>query len=123
MQPANPPPLYTLLTELVSWTLERTVDIPKRHRFTFGQRIENLSLDALLLCVNALFAHRSRKPALLSELNLRFEELRVLWRLVQQQGWISQQQLIFIIGRIDEAGRMTGGWLRQMEGRPEKGGP
>ena len=116
------PPLYTSLTELVSWTLQRTADIPKRHRFTFGQRIENLALDALMLCVNAIYVSRPRKAQLLSDLNLRLEELRVLWRLVQQQGWISQQQLVFVLSRVDEAGRMVGGWLRQLEGASKNSG-
>ena len=56
---------------------------------------------------------QSKKAAFLEELNLLLEQLRVLWRLVHGQAWMSQQQLVFIIGRIDEAGRMTGGWLRQ----------
>ena len=40
------------------------------------------------------------------------EELRVLWRLVNQRGWISQQQLVFVQGKLDEAGRMVGGWSK-----------
>jgi hypothetical protein len=108
------PPLHTHLSELVGWTLQRTSSIPKSHRFTFGQRLDNLTLDALLLCVRAIYSPRPRKAALLDELNLLLEQLRVLWRLVHEQRWISQQQLLFVIGRIDEAGRMTGGWLKQL---------
>jgi hypothetical protein len=68
--------------------------LPKSARFTFGQRLDNLTLDAL---------------------NLLLEQLRVLWRLVEQRGWISQQQLLFANGRLGEIGRMTGGWLKQVE--------
>ncbi len=108
------PPLYTALCDLIAWTLQRTATIPKSHRFTFGQRIDNFSLDALMLCVCATYAARGKKAAFLEELNLLLEQLRVLWRLVHGQAWMSQQQLVFIIGKIDEAGRMTGGWLRQV---------
>jgi hypothetical protein len=108
------PPIYTLLCELAGWTLLRTADLPKSHRFTFGQRLDNLTLDALSLAVRAIYAAPARKRPLLEELNLQLELLRVLWRLVQEQHWISQQQLLFVIGRIDEIGRMTGGWLRQL---------
>src|SRR5258708_6404378 len=41
------PPLYTVAGQLVGWTLDRTADFPKSQRFTFGQRVDNLSLDCL----------------------------------------------------------------------------
>jgi hypothetical protein len=117
------PPLYTLLTELTGWTLARTAGLPKSHRFTFGQRLDNLTLDALALVVRALYSPPAAKRPLLTELNLQIELLRVLWRLVHDQHWISQQQLLFVTGRLDEIGRMTGGWLRQLEGRTAPGKP
>jgi hypothetical protein len=108
------PPVYPLLTELAGWTLQRTGNLPKSHRFTFGQRLDNMTLDALLLGVRAIYSPSAGKRPLLAELNLQLELLRVLWRLVHDQHWISQQQLIFVIGKIDEIGRMTGGWMRQL---------
>ena len=115
------PPLYTVFVDLVGWTLQRTADIPKSHRFSFGQRIDNRTLDGLGCVIRALYTPRARKRAELEELNLVLEELRVLWRLVNAQGWISQQQLVFVTDKIDEAGRMTGGWLRQID-RPAGAG-
>lgn len=121
MKPETKPPLYTALSELAAWTLLRTADFPKSHRFTVGQRLDGLTLDALLLVTRALWSPPAAKRPLLGELNLQLELLRVLWRLAHDQRWISQQQLIHVMGRIDEAGRMTGGWLRQLE--TKAGGP
>jgi hypothetical protein len=42
-----------------------------------------------------------------------------LWRLVHDRKWISQQQLFFANKCIDEAGRMTGGWLKQTAARAQ----
>jgi len=114
MKPETKPPIYTVLVELAGWTLDRTTDIPKSCRFTFGQRLDNLTLDALLLATRAIYAERSRKPDLLRELNLLLEQLRVLWRLVHERRWISQSQILFVNVKIDEIGRMTGGWLRSL---------
>jgi hypothetical protein len=108
------PPLHTATSAWLGWTLDRTASLPKNARFTFGQRLDNLTLDALLLVTRAVFSPRSDKPPLLRELNLLLEQLRVLWRLVEQRGWISQQQLLFANGRLDELGRMTGGWLNSL---------
>ena len=115
MNPLSRPPIYTLLVELVGWTLDRTASIPKSHRFTFGQRLDNLSLDALLLAVRAIYSERSRKHEHLTELNLILEQLRVLWRLVHDRRWISQQQLLFANTKLDEIGKMAGGWLNSLK--------
>lgn len=119
MPSPDKPPIYSALTEIVGWTLDRTADLPKSSRFTFGQRLDNRSLDALELTVRAIFSPPTRKRAVLEELNLLLEQLRVLWRLCNDRGWISRQQLVFIVGKLDEVGRMTGGWLKQLASRPE----
>ena len=79
------PPLDTLLSEVVGWTLDRTADIPKSQRFTFGQRLDNLSLDALQRTIRAVRGRTAKqKLADLAALDLLLEELRVLWRLVKR---------------------------------------
>lgn len=105
------PPIYTVWEEFCGWTFDRTADIPKSQRFTFGQRIDSITLDVLLEVNAAIF--RADKAALLEGANARIEQLRVLWRLVQKRGWITLRQLDFAHGKLDEAGRMLGGWLRQ----------
>jgi hypothetical protein len=112
------PPLYTLMVEVVGWTLDRTADIPKCQRFTFGQRLDNLALDALLNVVQAIFTgDAGRKQEHLSDLLLGLEQLQVLWRLTQDRRWISQQQLLHITSKLDEAGRMANGWRQQQARR------
>jgi hypothetical protein len=71
------PPLYTIVGQLVGWTLDRTADFPKSQRFTFGQRLDNLSLDCLQQVVRAIYSPGKQRSSHLSELNLKLEELRV----------------------------------------------
>jgi hypothetical protein len=115
------PPIYTATVQLVDWTLGRTADVPKSHRFTFGQRLDNLTLDGLMFVVEALFTKGEARRQRLSSLNLCIEKLRVLWRLVQARGWVSQQQLLHVNGLLDEIGRMAGGWMKHNdEGRSSR---
>ena len=108
------PPLLTLMREVLGWTMDRTADIPKSQRFTFGQRLDGLTLDAVLLVQRAaVTGDRKEKARHLSELSVRLELLNLLWELTQERRWISQQQLAFVTGKLGEAGRMTGGWLKQ----------
>ena len=110
-----------MLVEVVGWTLDRTADLPKCHRFTFGQRLDNLSLEALQDAVKAIFASEAkRKIECLSELILRLEQMQALWRLVHDRRWISQQQLLFVTSKLDEVGRMANGWRQQQTARTSK---
>lgn len=113
----NPPPIYTLMVELAGWSFDRTAGFPKSQRFTFGQRIDNGVLDGLMGIVRAVFSTGRARRKELADLNLLLEQLRVLWRLAQQRRWISQQQLLFVNAKIDEIGRMAGGWLKQTAGQ------
>jgi hypothetical protein len=119
MQPDRQrPPLYTVWEEFCGWTFDRTATIPKSQRFTFGQRIDSRTLDILQLVVRSIYTD-ARLP-LLQEINLILEELRILWRLVQKRGWISLKQLDYVQQKLDEAGRMVGGWMKQQR-RKAKG--
>ena len=113
------PPLHTLLTEIVGWTMDRTADIPKSQRFTLGQRLDNLTLDALMHVTRAVFSGQPKvKVQNLDETLLLLEQMQVLWRLVNDRRWISQQQLLFVNTKLAEAGRMANGW-RQQQTRKE----
>ena len=112
------PPIYTLLVEVVGWTLDRTAAIPKSQRFTFGQRLDNLALDALLEAFKAIFSGEpKRKVESLSALLLDLEQMQALWRLACDRCWLSQSQLLFISGKLSEAGRMANGWRQQQAGK------
>ena len=85
----------TLLAEVLGWSLDRTAAIPKSQRFTFGQRVDQLTLDAMLRATRAAFSRdKSIKARELAELGLLIEQLNLLWELVRQRGWISQQRAI-----------------------------
>lgn len=106
--------------DLTGWTLDRTASLPKSQRFTFGERVDRLTLDCLELVIEAIYASPDRKLPPLRRLNLNLEKLRVFWRLICDRRWISQQQLLFVSQKLDEVGRMIGGWSKQAE---RKSGP
>ncbi len=113
--PTNRPPVYARLVDTVGWTLDRTASQPKSHRFTFGERVDRLTLDGLELVIEAIYAPPDKKVAPLRRVNLNLEKLRVFWRLICDRRWISQQQLLFVSQKLDEIGRMIGGWIKQAE--------
>lgn len=116
------PPVYTLLVDLTGWTLDRTASLPKSHRFTFGERVDRLTLDCLEGALEAIWAPPHAKGQPLRRVNLNLEKLRVFWRLIHERQWISAQQLLFVSQKLDEIGRMIGGWINSLD-RPRSKAP
>ena len=108
------PPIFTLISELLSWSMDCMADFPKIHHFTIGQRVENFTLDALERCLEAIYAPVAGKRVPLLKLDLLLEKLRVLWRIAHQREWLSQQELFFVIRKVDEIGRMVGAWVKTL---------
>ena len=89
--PISRPPLLTLLQEILGWTLDRTADLPKSQRFTFGQRLDGLTLDALLLVQRAaVTGDPAQTTKHLGEVSVLLEQLNLLWEPVHHRRWISQ---------------------------------
>jgi len=114
------PPVYALLVDLTGWTLDRTATLPRSHRFTFGERVDRLTLDCLELVIEAIYTSPDKKAAPLRRANLNLEKLRVFWRLIHERRWISAQQLLFVAQKLDEIGRMIGGWLKSLPDSSKK---
>jgi hypothetical protein len=104
-------PIFSLWMAVTDWILDRTDDFPKKIRFSISSRVAGLSLDILELIIEALY--RRRKVLLLREINLKIEKLRVLFRICFHRKYISAKQFEFIQGRLFEAGKMIGGWIKQ----------
>ena len=115
----SPPPILTILTEFCTWAMERTADFPKPQRHTLAEKLDRTALDAMELTIVARFATRKEKSAALGQLNVKLEVLRCFWRVALERRFISQQQAVFLNGRLDEIGRMAGAWLRSIEKVPQ----
>ncbi len=103
-------PVFEKWTKILDWTLGATESYPRSVRFTLASRIGNISLDVLEGIISAIYTRK--RSHLLSALNLDIEKLRVLFRISMQRRYISQSQYEYIIGELNEAGKMIGGWQK-----------
>jgi hypothetical protein len=69
-------PIFTAWMQFLEWLLPATEKFPKRVRFTFADRINNLALDIAEDLVEARYTRD--KQAILRRVNLRLEKLRIL---------------------------------------------
>jgi hypothetical protein len=104
-------PLFVHWVDFLDWLLPATGKFPKTVRFTFSSRIDNLALDVLEDVIEARYSRG--KQDTLRRANLRLEKLRVLLRLCHRQRYLATSSYEHAARRIDEAGRMLGGWIKQ----------
>ena len=100
------PKTYDLILWLIVWLKE----FPRDQRFLLGDGIQSVALDILCLPVEANYT-RNRK-GLLRQANLELEKLRYLVRLAGDLHLLKQRRYQHAAERIDEIGRMTGGWTK-----------
>lgn len=120
---ASPPPGPDEPALLVHWErtlgdlLDRTGGFPRAQRFTFAARVDGLSLDILEKLVRARWARRADKARLLADADADLAVLRVLVRLCFERRLLARGGFEHVVRDLDEAGRMLGGWRKQVEGR------
>lgn len=109
------PPLFVLWYDFTQWLLAKTGKFPKRVRFSFSNRIDNLALDIIEAIVEARYS--AQKRAILRRIDLNLEKLRVLLRMCFDQRYLDTKGYEFAARKINEAGKMVGGWRKQQEKR------
>lgn len=99
--------------ELILWLYPTVNKFPKSQRFVLGQRIETVSLGIL---EKIIAANQSRaKIAYLKKTSIELDTLRYLVRLSKDLHFISLRQYEFAAQKINEIGKMLGGWIKFCE--------
>ncbi len=93
--------------------------IAKGSRYTLGSRIENKFIDLLELSYNAYFTEKDKKSEKISTCILTTDTLKFLISVAWEGKLISNQQCEDIALKLDEIGKMFGGWKKSLE-NPEK---
>lgn len=106
-------PILQAWYSFTSWLFDLTEKFPKRIRLPLTSRIESLALDILEEIVEAKY--RKEKMDLLLGMNRKLERLRFLLRLCHEKRHLSTGAFEGACRRVDECGRMLGGWIREQK--------
>jgi hypothetical protein len=106
-------PIFELWSKFLGWLLGITEKFPRRARFTFASRLDNLGLDVLETLVEASYS--KNKIELLRRVNLDIEKMRVLIRICHEQKYLSTAAYKHAIHDLYEAGKMIGGWIKERQ--------
>lgn len=99
--------LYKLLHEAVK-------KYPKCDRYSLGEKTLSRILDIIEAITKAGHAKRDWKVPLIEQAIVSLEITKLLVRLGQDTACLNQKQYVEIQERIQEIGRMLGGWKRSI---------
>ena len=89
--------------------------MPKGARYTLGARIETKFLDLLELSYITYFSERETKREKLSQCILMLDVLKFLIAVAWEGKLVSHAQFEGIGIKLDEVGKMFGGWRKNLE--------
>jgi len=102
--------IFVKWIDFLKWLLSKTEKFPKKVRFTFSNRINNLALDIVESLIEARYCRS--KFSILRQTNLNLEKLRILFRLSYESRFLSHEAYEHGIKKMNEVGRMLGGWMK-----------
>uniref|UniRef100_A0A7C4M2Z6 Four helix bundle protein n=1 Tax=candidate division CPR3 bacterium TaxID=2268181 RepID=A0A7C4M2Z6_UNCC3 len=89
--------------------------IARSSRYTIGSRIENRFLDLLELTYIAYYINRENKVEKISECILILDTLKFLLTVAWEGKVISNKQVEDVGLKLEEVGKMFGGWKKKIE--------
>jgi hypothetical protein len=111
--PTEELPLLRLWETTLHELLDDTEQFPKRVRYSFVSRIDNAALEVLEQLTLARYAPPSALHEPLARADSALARLRVLMRVAHARGLVAPARYAARLERLDEAGRMLGGWRKR----------
>jgi hypothetical protein len=96
--------------DFVLWLLPKVENFDRAYRFTVGERLTSQGLDLMTTLVEA--AYSREKDNLLQQANRKINSTRYLLRLAKDLKLMSIDSYGFSAEKLDEIGRMVGGWRK-----------
>lgn len=110
-------PILKKTYELYSVFHEYRRVVSKADRFTVYERSENLIVDLIELFLEAGYTKSGNKSAILEKASVKLNTLRFFIRLMKETKVFDLKKYITLQEKIDEIGRMLGGWIRSNASR------
>lgn len=106
------PPLFKDIYQFNVLMLNTTKSFPKDFKFSLGNRIKNLTLDALELINNGVSTPSSQKIETIDLLIIKFSNIRLLIRLCVDTKCINVEKFSFINEEIERILKQLYAWQK-----------
>ena len=107
-------PIIKNLYELYKIFYSYSVSFPKKDKYTLSAKCEMYIIVTLELLLEASCAYREEKLKLIKKANIKFDALKLFIRLLKDLDIIDDKKYFELQKRIQEIGKMLGGWQRSL---------
>lgn len=86
---------------------------PKKDKYTLGEKLEKTILEIFELIALANTVNQIEKVKILEKVSAKLDLLKIFIRLSCELHILDQKKYILLQEKIQEIGRMLGGWLKK----------
>jgi hypothetical protein len=115
-------PIITHLIDAYKLWHDFIPHIPKDSRYTLGLKIDNLLTEISESVFIASYVGKDQKPPYIQKAAARLDLLKFFMQILWEIGALDTKKYIMLSEKLDEIGRMLGGWLRQAANRNPSAG-
>lgn len=118
MKPLSPPPrllpvLQKLKEAYLVWYNYYSI-IPKIHRYSLGEKNDKFFIEAIEAIVTASFLSQKEKLPYVRLAIRKIDTLKIFLMLLWETKSLDNKKYIELSVKIDEVGKMLGGWCGQI---------
>jgi len=88
--------------------------LPKDKRYSLGQRIDWLFIEAIEAIATASFLIREEKLPFIRRAIQKMDTLKILLMVLWESKSLENKRYVALSAKLDEIGRMLGGWNGQL---------
>ena len=88
--------------------------LTKNHRYTLGQKIDNLFCDLIEAIVTACFLNKQEKLPYIRHAIRKSDMLKIFLMILWENKSLDNKKYLELSVKLEEIGRMLGGWHGQI---------
>lgn len=87
----------------------------RSEKYTLGEKIKNLIIELLVIAMKSALSPKNKKLPLLNKIDNKIFILKTLIRLSKETKSLDIKKYILLEEKLQEIGRMLGGWMKSIE--------
>ena len=107
-------PIFVKTYDFLVWLLPLTLKFPKSQRFLLAEKLGQMALDFYEAIIDAV-RNSQDVTRHISEADQLLYKIRLYLRLSYDLRCISMGQYEFAVKKVDELGRLLGGWQKKFK--------
>jgi len=105
-------PIFTKIYQFYQEIYKLRLTVPKQDRYALWQKVDNLTIEIMEEILLVTGGQKEDKSSLLLKTSNQLNLLRIFIRLAKDVKAIDTKKYISLQEKLDEIGRMLGGWIK-----------